>query len=104
MPVVVLAQVLPADLIAGLTILVTLPLIPLFMALVGQGTGEANRRQLRQLERLSHHFLDVVAGLATLRVFGRARAQVTTIADVTDAVPPAHHALAAAGLPLRPGA
>ena len=83
-PVVVLAQVLPADLIAGLTILVTLPLIPLFMALVGQGTGEANRRQLRQLERLSHHFLDVVAGLATLRVFGRARAQVTTIADVTE--------------------
>ena len=83
-PVVVLASVLPADVIAGLTILVTLPLIPVFMALVGMGTAEANRRQLRQMGRLSHHFLDVVAGLATLRVFGRARAQTATIANVTE--------------------
>ena len=83
-PVVVLARVLPADLVAALTILVTLPLIPLFMALIGLGTAEANSRQLRQLGRLSHHFLDVVAGLATLRIFGRAKAQVTTIASVAE--------------------
>jgi thiol reductant ABC exporter CydD subunit len=83
-PVVVLARVLPADLVAGLTILLTLPLIPVFMVLVGLGTAEANRRQIRQLERLSHHFLDVVAGLPTLRVFGRAKAQTATIASVTD--------------------
>ena len=82
-PIVVLARILPADLIAGLTILVTLPLIPAFMALIGLGTAEANRRQLRQLERLSHHFLDVVAGLATLRIFGRAQAQTDTIGNVT---------------------
>jgi ATP-binding cassette, subfamily C, bacterial CydD len=68
-PFVVLARVLPADLIAGLTIAITLPLIPFFMALV---------------ERLSHHFLDVVAGLTTLRVFGRARVQARTIATVTE--------------------
>jgi len=83
-PVVVLARVLPADLIAGVTILVTLPLIPLFMVLIGLGTAEASRRQFRYLEKLSHHFLDVVVGLATLRVFGRARAQTQTIAAVTD--------------------
>jgi ATP-binding cassette subfamily C protein CydD/ATP-binding cassette subfamily C protein CydCD len=82
-PLVVLARVLPADIVAGLTIVVTLPLVPVFMALVGLGTAEANRRQLRQLERLSHHFLDVVCGLATLRVFGRARAQAATIGAVT---------------------
>jgi thiol reductant ABC exporter CydD subunit len=83
-PFVVLARVLPADLIAGLTIATTLPLIPFFMALVGRGTAEANRRQFRHLERLAHHILDVVAGLTTLRVFGRARAQARTIAAVTD--------------------
>jgi thiol reductant ABC exporter CydD subunit len=83
-PVVVLARVLPADAIAGLTILVTLPLIPVFMALVGRGAAEANERQLSSLQRLSHHFLDVVAGLATLRVLGRARAQTATIASVTE--------------------
>jgi thiol reductant ABC exporter CydD subunit len=83
-PVVVLARVLPADAIAGLTILVTLPLIPAFMVLVGRGTAEANARQFAYLERLSHHFLDVVRGLPTLRAFGRARAQVSTIASVTD--------------------
>ena len=67
-PLVVLARALPADLIAGLTIVVTLPLVPIFMALAGRGTAEANRRQFRHLERLAHHFLDVVAGLTTLRV------------------------------------
>jgi thiol reductant ABC exporter CydD subunit len=82
-PVVVLARVLPADLIAGLTIVVTLPLIPIFMVLVGRGTAEASRRQFGFLERLSHHFLDVVTGLPTLRAFGRARPQIQTIAGVT---------------------
>jgi thiol reductant ABC exporter CydD subunit len=83
-PVVVLARIFPADLLAGLTIVVTLPLIPFFMGLVGRGTREANRRQFRQLAQLSHHFLDVVTGLATLRLFRRARAQSATIATVTD--------------------
>jgi thiol reductant ABC exporter CydD subunit len=83
-PVVVLARIFPADLLAGATIVVTLPLIPLFMALVGRGTREANRRQFRQLSQLSHHFLDVVTGLATLRLFRRAAPQSATIATVTD--------------------
>jgi thiol reductant ABC exporter CydD subunit len=83
-PVVVLARVLRADLVAGLTIVVTLPLIPVFMVLVGRGTAAASRRQFHFLSRLSHHFLDVVTGLPTLRAFGRAHAQVRTIARVTD--------------------
>jgi len=83
-PVVVLGRVLTADLIAGVTIAVTLPLIPVFMVLVGRGTAEASRRQFRYLEQLSHHFLDVVTGLTTLRVFGRATVQTQTIATVTD--------------------
>ncbi|GAB2584473.1 hypothetical protein Aab01nite_54120 [Paractinoplanes abujensis] len=82
-PAVVLARLLPADLTATVTIMVTLPLIPVFMALVGMHTEAANRRQFRLLSRLSHHFLDVVAGLTTLKVFGRAGAQAATIRRVS---------------------
>lgn len=83
-PVIVLGRLLPADFVATVVIAVTLPLIPLFLALVGLSTQAANRRQFRQLTRLAHHFLDVVAGLPTLKVFGRAKAQAGTIRRVTD--------------------
>ncbi|MGX6607194.1 thiol reductant ABC exporter subunit CydD [Micromonosporaceae bacterium Da 78-11] len=83
-PVIVLARLLPADLVATATIALTLPLIPVFMALVGLQTEAANRRQFRLLSRLSHHFLDVVAGLPTLKLFGRARAQTATIRRISD--------------------
>ncbi|MBX6750470.1 MAG: thiol reductant ABC exporter subunit CydD, partial [Micromonosporaceae bacterium] len=82
-PAAVLAVVFPADLIAGATILVTLPLIPIFMALIGLATERLTRRQLRALTRLTHHVLEIVAGLPTLRVFNRAKAQVAAIRDLT---------------------
>ncbi|WP_327002174.1 thiol reductant ABC exporter subunit CydD [Dactylosporangium sp. NBC_01737] len=82
-PVIVLARIAPADLVAAGTIAITLPLIPVFMALVGLHTETANRRQFRLLARLSHHFLDVVAGLPTLRVFGRAKRQAGIIARIS---------------------
>jgi ATP-binding cassette subfamily C protein CydD/ATP-binding cassette subfamily C protein CydCD len=83
-PGLLLARLLPADLVATLTIAVTLPLIPVFMALVGMHTEAQNRRQFRLLARLSHHFLDVVAGLPTLKLFGRARAQAAIIRRISD--------------------
>lgn len=83
-PAVVLARLLPADLIATITIALTLPLIPVFMVLVGMHTETANRRQFRLLARLSHHYLDVVAGLSTLKIFGRAPAQAATIRRISD--------------------
>jgi thiol reductant ABC exporter CydD subunit len=83
-PVVVLARIVPADLVAAVTIAVTLPLIPVFMALVGLATEARGRRRWMALARLGHHFLDVVSGLGTLKVFGRARAQVDNIRRVTD--------------------
>ncbi|GAA2624843.1 hypothetical protein GCM10010399_65310 [Dactylosporangium fulvum] len=82
-PVIVLVRIAPADLVAAGTIAVTLPLIPVFMVLVGLHTQAANRRQFRLLARLSHHFLDVVAGLPTLRVFGRARHQAGVVARIS---------------------
>jgi ATP-binding cassette subfamily C protein CydCD len=83
-PLVVLAVVLFQDWISAAIIAATIPLIPLFMALVGATTRERMDRQLRALERLAGHFLDVVAGLPTLKVFGRAKAQAQAIAQVTD--------------------
>jgi ATP-binding cassette, subfamily C, bacterial CydCD len=84
-PLAVVARLLAADPLSGVIILVTLPLIPVFMGLVGATTAERTRRRWRELARLSHHFLDVVAGLPTLRVFGRAKAQAKTVAEVTGA-------------------
>ncbi|BEL07306.1 hypothetical protein Q0Z83_054970 [Actinoplanes sichuanensis] len=83
-PGLLLVRLLPADLIATVTIAVTLPLIPLFMVLVGRHTEARNRRQFRLLARLSHHFLDVVAGLPTLKLFGRARVQAGIIRRISD--------------------
>jgi ATP-binding cassette subfamily C protein CydCD len=83
-PAVVLARILGADWTSAAILAGTLPLIPLFMVLIGLATQSRMDRQWRHLARLSHHFLDVVAGLPTLKVFGRARAQARTIARITD--------------------
>jgi ATP-binding cassette subfamily C protein CydD len=84
-PVAVLAVVFRADWISGLVIALTLPLIPLFMALVGMHTEARTRRQWHLLQRLGGHFLDVVEGLPTLAVFRRAKAEAALIRRVTDA-------------------
>jgi ATP-binding cassette subfamily C protein CydCD len=83
-PVVVIAAVLWGDWISAAIILVTIPLIPLFMALVGASTQERIDRQFHTLERLGGHFLDVVGGLPTLKVFGRAKAQSATIREISE--------------------
>ncbi|WP_320780660.1 thiol reductant ABC exporter subunit CydD [Streptomyces sp. CRN 30] len=83
-PVAVLARIVTEDWVSAAIIVVTLPLIPLFMALIGWVTQSRMDRQWRLLSRLSGHFLDVVAGLPTLKVFGRAKAQAESIKRITD--------------------
>jgi thiol reductant ABC exporter CydD subunit len=83
-PVVVIAAVLSDDWISAAIITFTIPLIPVFMALVGASTRERMDRQFQTLERLAGHFLDVVSGLPTLKVFGRARAQAAAIREITE--------------------
>jgi thiol reductant ABC exporter CydD subunit len=83
-PVAVIVAVLAADWISAAIIAVTVPLIPLFMALVGAAGHERTQAQMHALHRLAGHFLDVVAGLPTLKVFGRAGLQAQTIARITD--------------------
>ena len=84
-PLAVLAAVAFADWISAVIIAVTLPLIPLFGILIGWHTRAQTQRQWQLLARLGGHFLDVVAGLPTLKLFGRARAQAEVIGEVTSA-------------------
>lgn len=83
-PVTVILVVLGADWVSAVLIAVTVPLIPFFMALVGATTKARMERQAGLLRRLAGHFLDVVAGLPTLKVFGRAKAQVAAVRHITD--------------------
>jgi ATP-binding cassette subfamily C protein CydD len=82
-PLAVLARVTAADWISGLVIAGTLPLIPVFAVLVGQHAKARTQRQWLLLARLGGHFLDVVEGLPTLKVLGRARAQAEEIRKAT---------------------
>ncbi|MDR7280706.1 thiol reductant ABC exporter subunit CydD [Catenuloplanes atrovinosus] len=83
-PVAVLARLVFTDLTSAITIAATLPLIPVFGALLGWQAQAATERQWRRLSLLGGHFLDMVAGLPTLRVFGRARAQVEVVRRMAD--------------------
>ncbi|WP_345661504.1 thiol reductant ABC exporter subunit CydD [Streptomyces venetus] len=82
-PVAVLARIVTEDWVSAAIIIGTLPLIPVFMVLIGWATQSRMDRQWRLLSRLSGHFLDVVAGLPTLKVFGRAKAQAESIRRIT---------------------
>ena len=72
------------DAVAGLTVLVTVPLIPVFMVLVGKLSAAHRARRWAMLGRLAHRFTDVVAGLPTLRAYGAAGAQVAILRGITD--------------------
>lgn len=82
-PVAVLARIVTEEWVSAAIIVGTLPLIPIFMMLIGWATQSRMDRQWRLLSRLSGHFLDVVAGLPTLKVFGRAKAQAESIRRIT---------------------
>ena len=71
------------DLSSGVTLLLTLPLIPVFMVLIGWATKSVQQRQLQSLTVLSQHFLEVLRGLTTLKIFGRVEAQVDTLNRVS---------------------
>ena len=73
-----------ADPLSGLVLVIVLPLIPIFMALIGMATAAVQRRQWDSLAALSRGFLEVVGGLSTLAVFGRAERQTARIRAVTD--------------------
>ncbi|ENG3325382.1 cysteine/glutathione ABC transporter permease/ATP-binding protein CydD [Salmonella enterica] len=78
-PLLIVAAIFPSNWAAALILLGTAPLIPLFMAMVGMGAADANRRNFLALARLSGHFLDRLRGMETLRIFGRGEAETESI-------------------------
>lgn len=83
-PIAVLAWVAPIDYVSALIMVATLPLVPLFMWLIGRYTEQRTRERWLALALLSNHFLDVVRGLPTLRAFNRGPAQAERIAEVSE--------------------
>lgn len=79
LPLGILVVVAPLDWLSALVFLVTAPLIPLFMVLIGKGAEALNQRQWLRLQRMSGHFLDAVQALATIKAFG---AGARMVADV----------------------
>ncbi len=83
-PVSILIVVFPIDLLSGIVLLLTAPLIPFFMYLIGRAGGGVTRQQYETLGRFSAYFLDSLQGLTTLKLFGQSKAQVQNIARVSD--------------------
>src|SRR5262249_33013528 len=84
-PLLLLAWILQRDLAGGIVSLVTVPLVPVFMVLIGLAARTRSERRWRTLTRLGAHFVDVVRGLETLRAHDRDRAQAETLAAAGDA-------------------
>ena len=83
-PVAVLLWSAVVDLRSAVVMVVTLPVIPVFLALIGRSAGARSRANWQALAGLSAYFLDVVRGLPTLRAFNRGTAQIPHIREVTD--------------------
>src|SRR5574341_719942 len=83
-PLSILFFVFPIDLLSSIILLVTAPLIPFFMILIGKGAEIATKKQFETLSRLSAHFLDSLQGLTALKLFGQSKAQAKNIARVSE--------------------
>jgi ATP-binding cassette subfamily C protein CydD len=85
-PLVLLVAVFWVDPVVGGILLLTLPLIPVFMALVGWGAQAASERQLDALTRMGAHFADRLRGLGLIRLYGRAQSELEGVRAAADAV------------------
>ncbi|MCX7081966.1 MAG: thiol reductant ABC exporter subunit CydD [Methylococcales bacterium] len=84
LPIIMIAVVMPVNWVVGLIFLLTGPLVPVFMALVGMGAATANRNQFLAMTRMSGYFLDRMQGLATLKLFGQAYHELANINHMAD--------------------
>lgn len=82
-PLAMVAAVFPVDWLAGTIFLITLPLVPLFMAVVGMGAAAASRRQAVALARMSGFFLDRLRNLATIKSFGQTERELAAVIRVS---------------------
>lgn len=84
LPLAVLAVVFPTDLLSGIVLLVTAPLIPLFMVLIGKASETLTGRQFTALRRMSAYLLDTLQGLTTLKALGQSAARAEQVARVSE--------------------
>ncbi|MBF9235019.1 thiol reductant ABC exporter subunit CydD [Microvirga sp. BT350] len=84
LPLAFAITVLPVEPVVGLLFLVTAPLIPVFMALVGWGAEAASRNHVQAMARLSGLFADRLRGIVTLKLFGRAEAEAARVEAASD--------------------
>jgi len=84
LPLIMIIIVMPINWVVGLIFLLTGPLVPVFMALVGMGAASANRSQFLAMARMSGYFLDRLQGLATLKLFGQATQELSNINKIAD--------------------
>jgi ATP-binding cassette subfamily C protein CydD len=83
-PLTILVVVFATDILSGIVLLVTLPILPAFMILIGKRANAMTERRWRQLSTLSAHFLDVLQGMTTLKLFRRAERQRETIRQISE--------------------
>ncbi len=83
-PVLILIFVFPIDLLSGFVFLVTGPVIPFFMILIGKQAESLSKKQWKTLSYLSSHFFDVIQGLTTLKLFGQSKNQIKKISEISD--------------------
>ena len=83
-PAAILVFVFPTDWVSGIIMLISAPLIPIFMILIGKGTERLNQRQWRKLAWMSAHFFDVIEGLSTLKLFNASRYEAEIIGRISD--------------------
>ncbi|ELA9427608.1 thiol reductant ABC exporter subunit CydD [Vibrio parahaemolyticus] len=83
-PFIILVVVFPVNWAAGLIFLVTAPLVPIFMALVGIKAAEANRKNFKAMQRLSGHFYDRLQAMTTIRLFDRTKSETETLKEASE--------------------
>jgi ATP-binding cassette, subfamily C, bacterial CydD len=83
-PLSILVFVFPVDWKSGLVMILTAPLIPFFMILIGKGAEKLNQQQWKQLTRLGGHFLDVIQGLSTLKLFNASKREARVVERISE--------------------
>ncbi|MEC7306926.1 heme ABC transporter permease/ATP-binding protein CydD [Vibrio crassostreae] len=83
-PFIILVVVFPVNWAAGLIFLITAPLVPMFMALVGMKAADANRKNFKALQRLSGHFYDRLQSMTTIRLFDRTSAETEVLKGASE--------------------
>jgi len=83
-PLAILIAVFPVDWQSGLILLLTAPMVPFFMILIGHKAQKLNQQHWSKLLRMSSHFLDIIQGLTQLKLFNASRREIAAVKKISD--------------------